>query len=53
VRIYADLAGFGQAGGTELGTTDWLVVDQDRIDQFAAATGDPCAVESFVRWYLV
>jgi acyl dehydratase len=26
--------------GRELGTTDWLTVSQDRIDQFAACTGD-------------
>jgi len=26
--------------GRELGTSDWLTVDQDRIDQFAACTGD-------------
>lgn len=26
--------------GTDLGTSDWLVVDQERIDRFAAATGD-------------
>ena len=28
------------AVGAELGATDWLVVDQDRIDTFAEATGD-------------
>ncbi|MFL6024128.1 MAG: MaoC family dehydratase [Marmoricola sp.] len=33
----ADLAG---AAGTELGVSDWIVVDQARIDGFAAATGD-------------
>jgi acyl dehydratase len=26
--------------GRELGETDWVTVDQDRIDQFAACTGD-------------
>src|SRR5438552_14530290 len=26
--------------GRELGSTDWVTVDQDRIDQFAACTGD-------------
>jgi acyl dehydratase len=26
--------------GRELGATDWVTVDQDRIDQFAACTGD-------------
>ena len=28
------------AVGTELGTSDWLLVDQARIDTFADATGD-------------
>src|SRR5215475_15477436 len=26
--------------GRELGTSDWVIVDQPRIDQFAACTGD-------------
>ena len=26
--------------GTELSLSDWLLIDQDRIDQFAAVTGD-------------
>lgn len=33
----ADLAG---AAGTDLGATEWQTVGQDRIDQFAEATGD-------------
>lgn len=28
------------AAGTHLGHSDWLTVDQDRIDRFADATGD-------------
>ena len=28
------------AAGTRLGPTEWLVIDQSRIDQFAAATDD-------------
>ena len=38
--VFADLAAFAAAEGTELGPTDWLVVDQPRIDQFAQATDD-------------
>ncbi len=26
--------------GQEVGVSDWVVVDQQRIDQFAEATGD-------------
>ena len=33
----ADLLG---AVGTDLGTTDWLEITQERVDQFADATGD-------------
>ncbi|GHE12666.1 MaoC family dehydratase [Streptomyces alanosinicus] len=40
VRVFSSsdelLAGVGE----ELGPTDWLTVDQDRIDLFARATGD-------------
>ena len=28
------------AAGTSLGTSEWLTVDQDRVDRFAEATGD-------------
>lgn len=38
--VFADLAEFAAAEGAELGPTDWLVVDQPRIDQFAQATDD-------------
>jgi acyl dehydratase len=37
---FSDLAEFTAADGTELGPTDWLLVDQARIDQFAHATDD-------------
>lgn len=38
--VFADLAELTAAAGTELGPTDWLVLDQERIDQFAEATDD-------------
>ena len=34
---YADVAGLA---GTDLGSTDWLEITQDRIDRFADATDD-------------
>jgi acyl dehydratase len=40
VKTFADLDAFAAAAGSDLGTTDWLVVDQERINQFAAATDD-------------
>jgi acyl dehydratase len=30
----------GDFAGSELGVSDWIAVDQDRIDQFATCTGD-------------
>lgn len=30
----------GEFVGQELGVTDWVVIDQDRIGQFADCTGD-------------
>jgi acyl dehydratase len=38
--VFSGLAEFIAAEGTELGPTDWLVVDQARVDQFAGATDD-------------
>lgn len=40
MKVYDGLAGFSQAEGDVLGTSDWLQVDQRRIDLFADATGD-------------
>lgn len=35
------MSAFADLIGEELGPTDWLVVAQERIDEFAHATGDP------------
>jgi acyl dehydratase len=35
-----DMTTASQFVGRELGDTEWVTVDQDRIDQFAACTGD-------------
>ena len=40
MRIFASPDEFAAAAGQELGTTDWIVVDQQRVNDFAAATGD-------------
>ena len=34
---FADLPGLA---GQEIGVSDWLLIDQDRVNQFADATGD-------------
>ncbi len=39
-RRFADLAGLVSAEGQCLGHSGWHHVDQDRVDRFAAATGD-------------
>ncbi|MBA3741871.1 MaoC family dehydratase [Sporichthya sp.] len=40
MRVFATLDEFVAASGTDLGSSDWLTVDQKRIDTFAEATGD-------------
>jgi acyl dehydratase len=40
MRVFASLSEFAAAAGDELGTTDWIEIDQERIDRFAEATGD-------------
>lgn len=39
-RIFASLDELKGAIGEQLGTSDWLEIDQKRIDLFAEATGD-------------
>jgi acyl dehydratase len=40
VRIFNSVAELAAAEGQELGSSDWTIVDQQRIDLFADATGD-------------
>ncbi len=40
MRVLDDLAELATLTGAELGTSDWFEIDQDRVDGFAAATGD-------------
>jgi acyl dehydratase len=40
VKTYGSVAELKERVGAPIGTSDWLVVDQDRIDKFAAVTGD-------------
>lgn len=40
MKVYDGLAAFAQAEGDVLGTSEWMVVEQERIDRFAEATGD-------------
>jgi acyl dehydratase len=40
LTVFNELAELTSAVGTDLGPTDWLVIDQARIDQFAQATND-------------
>ncbi|GAB2869617.1 MaoC family dehydratase [Nocardioides pacificus] len=40
MKIYDGIAEFARAEGDVLGTSDWIEVDQARIDAFADATGD-------------
>ena len=40
MRTFTSLDEVVDAAGTEIGTSDWVVVDQERIDAFAEATLD-------------
>lgn len=40
MKTYQFLAELKALVGTEIGTSDWLTIDQGRIDAFAAVTGD-------------
>lgn len=40
MKIFEGLHELENAAGCDLGTTDWLVMDQDRVNLFADATGD-------------
>ncbi len=40
MRVFTTLDEVSSAAGTELGTSDWVTIDQRRVNQFADATGD-------------
>lgn len=40
MRVFTSLDEVAGAVGEQLGTSDWLTIDQDRVNQFADATGD-------------
>ena len=40
MRVFTSLDEVAGAVGEELGTSDWMQIDQERVDQFAEATGD-------------
>ena len=40
MRVFTTLDEVQAAANTDLGTTDWIEITQERVDQFADATGD-------------
>jgi len=40
MRVFNDFSEFKSAVGQEVGVSDWTEINQDRISQFAEATGD-------------
>ena len=40
MRVLDDLGTLADLAGEELGSSDWLEIDQERVDRFADATGD-------------
>jgi acyl dehydratase len=40
MRVFSSFEEIEAASGEEIGTTDWVEITQERVDQFADATGD-------------
>ena len=40
MRVFTTLDEVAAAAGEEIGTSDWLTIDQERVDKFAEATDD-------------
>jgi acyl dehydratase len=40
MRVFTTLDEVAEAAHTDIGTSDWVTIDQKRVDQFADATGD-------------
>ena len=40
MRVFSTTEEIESAVGEEIGTTDWVEITQERVDQFADATGD-------------
>ncbi|GEP36009.1 MaoC family dehydratase [Nocardioides szechwanensis] len=40
MRVFTSFDEIGEAVGEELGTSDWVAIDQERVNTFADATGD-------------
>ena len=40
MRTFTSLDDLTAAVGEDLGTSDWLTIEQERVDAFAEATGD-------------
>jgi acyl dehydratase len=40
MRVFSSFEEIEAAAGEEIGTTDWVEITQERVDQFAEATGD-------------
>src|SRR6478752_1479292 len=40
MRVFTTLDEVSAANGDELGTSEWVTIDQERVDRFAEATGD-------------
>jgi acyl dehydratase len=40
MRVFTTFDELAEAAGEDLGTSDWVEITQERVDQFAEATGD-------------
>ena len=40
MKVFDNLEAYAAEVGNEIGVNEWMVIDQDRINKFAEATGD-------------
>ena len=40
MKVFDNLEAYAAEVGNEIGVSEWMVIDQDRINKFAEATGD-------------
>ena len=40
MKVFDNLKAYAAEVGNEIGVSEWMVIDQDRINKFAEATGD-------------
>ena len=48
MKVFDNLEAYAAEVGNEIGVSEWMVIDQDRINKFAEATGDLAVVDNVI-----